>query len=428
MKNTSAVQVESSPKEEARGKTYRIPISNGIFEHYPKLKDAMWLLLLYVDWTTKEVRAADGSFDGSVLGGKPVSDADVARAFPVRGGPSERSIWRWRNHLARCGYITQKRTGSGYIITVKKSKKWPKSDPQKVQTGSEESSDHSSRELTKVQIRTDKSSDQIRQKFGSRSDSTGTRQGLCKEAEAPQSGATPPTAANQSTVPVKACWEILGLTMPIGGVAFQGEWEAFYDGHRQNYDVVDVMEQFIQLKLNRGQKGIPPRFYDLKHEMEAEEKQLEAEVKQLEAEVVEAQRWVETQKELEAQAKAFLPASSSQVILMAPLPAETPALPARAELSREAKERQVLRMVLRDNGVLETDGRIKNLDPNDFQYERHWVIFAGMLRMRRDGMAITVEYLAAWLQGRGELDRAGGEGYVRALVDVDVAPARKATA
>jgi hypothetical protein len=122
-KNPLAAEPQSSEKEKSPGKTYRIPISNGIFEHYPKLKVARWLLDLFVDWTTKEVPAGDGSFDGIVLGGKPICDEDTSAAFGI-GGPSDRTTRRWRCRLAHHGYISQKRTPIGYVIRVKKSKKW----------------------------------------------------------------------------------------------------------------------------------------------------------------------------------------------------------------------------------------------------------------------------------------------------------------
>ena len=53
---------------------------------------------------------------------KPIRDEDTARAF--HGQCSERTTRRWRQRLARYGYITQKRTPVGYVIRVMKSKKW----------------------------------------------------------------------------------------------------------------------------------------------------------------------------------------------------------------------------------------------------------------------------------------------------------------
>lgn len=120
--NKPAEPPSSIGKEYRRGKNFRIPISNGIFEHYGRLKDARWLLDLFVDWTTREARMPDGSLDGIVLGGKPIRDEDTASAFG--GQCSARTARRWRQRLAKFGYISQKRTPLGYMIHVKKSKKW----------------------------------------------------------------------------------------------------------------------------------------------------------------------------------------------------------------------------------------------------------------------------------------------------------------
>ena len=104
-------------------KTYLVPVSNGIKEHYGKIKDAMWLLFAYIDWTTEESIDAEGNRFGLVLGGRPMDDAYVASTF---GGCSRRTARRWRRMLAKLGYIHQKRTPIGYVITVNRSKKWNK--------------------------------------------------------------------------------------------------------------------------------------------------------------------------------------------------------------------------------------------------------------------------------------------------------------
>jgi hypothetical protein len=138
MKNSTAVVRSSQEEKENDGKssavpkrkTYRIPISNGIFEHYERLKDARWLLDLYVDWTTTEVPAPDGSLDGIVLYGKPICDEDVASAF--HGQISVRTARRWRQRLAKKVYISQDRVQSGYVIRIKKSKKWARPDRPKM--------------------------------------------------------------------------------------------------------------------------------------------------------------------------------------------------------------------------------------------------------------------------------------------------------
>jgi len=58
------------------GKTYRIPVSTGIFEHCSKIKDALWLFLWYIDKTTTS------GTEGKVLGGSPITDEEPA-SIPI---------------------------------------------------------------------------------------------------------------------------------------------------------------------------------------------------------------------------------------------------------------------------------------------------------------------------------------------------------
>lgn len=101
---------------------YRIPISTSVFNHYRELRDALWLLLVFINWTTREIANADGSRDGLVLGGKPIRDEDTAKEL----GCSLETTGRWRKRLVKHGYIGQKRAPVGYVIVVKNSDKWPK--------------------------------------------------------------------------------------------------------------------------------------------------------------------------------------------------------------------------------------------------------------------------------------------------------------
>ncbi|MHB8486603.1 MAG: hypothetical protein ACYDCM_12885 [Candidatus Acidiferrales bacterium] len=105
----------------ASRKTFRIPVSTGVFEHYPKIGEAIWLLLFYVDRTTDEIPAPDGRRVGRVLGGCPMRDAEVAAAFKC----STRTVNRWRRHLTEHGYIRSLRTPYGCVIEVVNSQKWP---------------------------------------------------------------------------------------------------------------------------------------------------------------------------------------------------------------------------------------------------------------------------------------------------------------
>jgi hypothetical protein len=129
MKENNALALqESSEKEDIHGKTsqisepsvYWFPVYEGIFEHAPVLKDAVWLFMWLIARTTDD---ADGK--GKVLGCIPIHDDRPANevGFPVK------TIRRWRRMLVRGGYIKTVRTPYGFRYTVLKSKK--RRNPQK---------------------------------------------------------------------------------------------------------------------------------------------------------------------------------------------------------------------------------------------------------------------------------------------------------
>ena len=111
-------------------RSFVIPVLSGILEHFGRMGDAIWLFLHYVDAITSETMDSSGDRSGKVLGGCPRSDADTARAFG--DGCTRKTVRRWRELLAREGYICQKRTPAGYAITVLKSKKWHNREPKEM--------------------------------------------------------------------------------------------------------------------------------------------------------------------------------------------------------------------------------------------------------------------------------------------------------
>jgi hypothetical protein len=113
--NNLALSPQSSGKDRANEKTYRIPVSTGIFEHCPDMLDSVWLFLWYIDRTTKE-----NGGEGRVLGGVPIIDSEPAHTLRV----PVKKIRRWRAQLVRQGYIRALRTPYGHVVTLLKSKKW----------------------------------------------------------------------------------------------------------------------------------------------------------------------------------------------------------------------------------------------------------------------------------------------------------------
>jgi hypothetical protein len=247
-----AAEPQSSEKEKSRVKTYRIPISNGIFEHYPKLKDARWLLDLFVDWTTKEVPAGDDSFDGIVLGGKPICDEDTSEAFGI-GGPSARTTRRWRCRLAHHGYISQKRTPIGYGIRVKKSKKWP-----------ERSAKNGLSELPVVADLTGHD-----RQFRTTSCGRANKDSAVQDKDRAVEEAAAASPGGETKSKPHPCWKVVGLK-PCGTLKFCRGWEDAYEAAPTGEDLVDLMESFIQY-CQAKKIPVPPPFYRAKHRMQAEE-------------------------------------------------------------------------------------------------------------------------------------------------------------
>jgi len=112
---------DNDTTEHGADRTFRVPVSTGLFRHWRQLGEAALLLIFYIDRTTRESIGPDGARMGAVYGGKPCPDAHVASAF----GCAARTVRRWRNRLAKFGYILQRRTPVGQVISVMRSKKWP---------------------------------------------------------------------------------------------------------------------------------------------------------------------------------------------------------------------------------------------------------------------------------------------------------------
>jgi hypothetical protein len=98
--------------------SHPIYVWNGILEpkHLKRLGPAFSLFIWLIDRTTKE---HDGI--GAVLGGKPLKAEEIGSSM----GVCEKTILRRLDRLDRHCYIERTLTPHGYIITVKKSCKFP---------------------------------------------------------------------------------------------------------------------------------------------------------------------------------------------------------------------------------------------------------------------------------------------------------------
>jgi hypothetical protein len=117
---SSTAAIAPAHANSAPQRTFRIPVSTGIFDHYREVGDALWLLLFYIDRTTEERSAPNGKFSGTVLGGRPVRDTEAAKTF----GCAVYTIRRWRRRLVSRGIIRARRTPFGAVIEVVNSQKW----------------------------------------------------------------------------------------------------------------------------------------------------------------------------------------------------------------------------------------------------------------------------------------------------------------
>lgn len=97
---------------------YFITVSNGIYspDHYKKIGPSLWLFIWYLD----KVTIITKDQEGIVLGGKPIKARDYAKII----GVSEKTFFRDNKRLEDQGYIKTTRTPYGFVVKVKKCKKF----------------------------------------------------------------------------------------------------------------------------------------------------------------------------------------------------------------------------------------------------------------------------------------------------------------
>jgi hypothetical protein len=219
--------------------TFRIPVSNGLLEHCAEMGEAIWYFLWCVDKTTKEKDDDDGTgnFLGSVLGGMPINDSDVALAL----GKEVKTIRRWRNHLTEKSYLKTQRTPIGYRVWVKKSKKkWVKADKgldKNVQSDRTKMSNQSESDLPLGEIRKDISGSRLPEKgnlYRPSSDSIETKQER-GEAKPPRSSSEKPKAAGRSK------GEIRDLLNDVKQTALRVNEDAIFSS-KQSSGIKQVLE------------------------------------------------------------------------------------------------------------------------------------------------------------------------------------------
>lgn len=107
--------------------SHPIPVWNGVFEHFARIGEALWVFEWCLDGITKET---DGI--GLVHGGAPVKLKRIAADLK---GIHQEMVRRHLKKLVDGKYLRMRRTAYGQIIEVLNSKKfgiWKKEKPQKV--------------------------------------------------------------------------------------------------------------------------------------------------------------------------------------------------------------------------------------------------------------------------------------------------------
>lgn len=441
MQTTSAVEPSqaktSKPREKSsHGRKYGerdshpIYLWNGILEpkHLKKLGPAFSLFVWLIDRTTKE---HDGI--GAVLGGKPLKAEEIGSSM----GVYEQTIRRRLDRLESHGYIERTLTPYGYVVKVMKSCKFPKRAvsevvqecPTSQDTGRAEVPDQVVQECPTCPGKT------ARPNKSKQLSKQGRKQ---KEVQppAPQPGATDQTLTGfELTAPPEPAEPV--ETERRGDSRYtpflKYAYEAFHGRYgvkpswgpkdfaglknllaRSTASVEDIQRRFVNFLASTKQyvrdKGGSLAFFCSEFDSF-----IEGPREDFKPVTFDEQRRKNSDEAMDKLFEHYgVDPAKAVPTFPALLPAKTPALPERAGQAERLTERQALALVLRDNSALEDDPRLRVV-PEKFQRERHQVIFYAMQRMRRDGLAITVDYLIAWLRERGELERAGGTGYIKGL-------------
>ena len=130
VEDTTLSSAHATAERGKKPRVFDVPLKNSLIEpkHFRQMGDSLWLYVWAVDHVTEEM--LDAKTDeriGLVLGTVPHRDEDLARAI----GCGIKTIRRWRKRLVDHGYFGSLRTPSGYRLWVRKSKKWPNTEPKR---------------------------------------------------------------------------------------------------------------------------------------------------------------------------------------------------------------------------------------------------------------------------------------------------------
>ena len=229
--------------------SFWFPVYEGLFEHSPIIRDAVWLFMWLIARTTLEPNGR-----GKVLGGIPISDERPAGelGFPLK------TVRRWRRMLLAGGYIEAVRTPYGFKYTLLRSKKWrgqlkrdfPKLPISTIENGQIGHSDRPNRA----------------QRVPAAATLIKTTQRQYKE-EAEE--ATAWLLGRKSKEVSKEAWEAVGIEL-CGVLKFTSAWERIHSEQPEGEQLSGTMERCIQC-CQQGRIPVPRPFYEAKRRVEEQE-------------------------------------------------------------------------------------------------------------------------------------------------------------
>ena len=263
-KNTLAFEPLSSEEGKTNGQSNQIsppsafwfPVYEGLFEHCPKMLDAVWFFMWLIARTTRESNGI-----GKVLGGIPIRDDRPAGELGVK----VKTLRRWRRMLVRGNYAMAVRTPYGFVYTLPKSKKLLKSakrDFPKLPISLEENARNGHSDLPLRAVRVPETGRESAQSGHSNK----TIQGQHKEEAVEEVTAA---AASLLEWKTQKPWKAINLT-PVGRSQFRAVWEGTFAEKPQDELLSDTMERCITACQDEG-IPVPKSFYDAKRLTEKRE-------------------------------------------------------------------------------------------------------------------------------------------------------------
>lgn len=134
--STKRPPTPTKPTKKQSG-SYRINLPAEIIYSYPVLRDAIYFIIWLLDkvtveyWETSTPKPATQRI-GVVLGGKPLTDEEIAREFEIAGDDQidKKTVRNWRKVACSVDMIRTCRAPRGMKYAVVNTMKWPSTEPQ----------------------------------------------------------------------------------------------------------------------------------------------------------------------------------------------------------------------------------------------------------------------------------------------------------